>query len=303
MKLRWPRWSELRVGVPIGLPLLVLLVFVVRGCDTADVPLVQPPPGATLAAPSPSSTPADLTGVQLAAVDGTTVPSTVRATGTAHLAGSVNAPQGFLPGATVRVEHLVGGDPPPIDVVTGPDGRWDLPGIAGGRYRVRAFLAPNFAQLEPEVFFLNDGEERTLDLFVDQFSGLSITPAVAPNPPQLNRDTNLVLRVAVRTVDAAGVVRAQPVVNANVLITGANGWNVKGASNAFTNAAGDVGFVLECRSAGASQLQVTVRPTPTEPPQVFPVNVPACEDPRATTSTTAPQSGGPPTSSSAQPPN
>ncbi|MEY2421722.1 MAG: Carboxypeptidase regulatory-like domain [Acidimicrobiaceae bacterium] len=302
-RLRWPTVRELRVAVPLAIPILLLSVFVLRGCSTANVPLVHPPPGVTLPAAAATSTPQDLTGVELAGVNGTTTPVPVAAGGTSHMNGSVAGPQGALPGATVRVEHLVAGNPPPIDVLTGPDGRWDLTNIAGGRYRVRSFLPPSFAQTQPEIFFLTDGEQRTLDLVVESFVGVSLAAAIAPDPPQLNQPLTFVVRVARKTVDPSGVVRSQPVVNAGVALTGTQGWSVRGSSSVFTDANGDAAFTIDCRSTGASQLQVAVRPTPTDPPQAATLAVTACNDPGATT-TTPPSSGsGPPPTASGPPPN
>ena len=305
MTLRWPTLAELRIAVPVALPIVVLSFFVIKGCSTANVPLLHPPPGVTLPAAAPTSAPADLTGVQLAGVDGTTTLVPPSASGNAHLSGSVNGPQGPVPGATVRVEHLVDGNPPPIDVLTGPDGRWDLPNIAGGRYRVRSFLAPSLAQTQPEIFFLNEGEQRTLDLNVESFVGVSMAAAVAPDPPQLNQPVTLVVRVARKTVDADGVVQSQPVVNAGVALTNSQGWSVRGSSSAFTDVNGDAAFTLDCRAAGASQVQVAVRPTPTDPPQGATLAVSPCVDPAATTTTPTSASGssGPPSTASGPPPN
>jgi hypothetical protein len=116
---------------------------------------------------------------------------------------------------------------------------------------------------------------------------------------------NLVVRVARKAVDSGGVVRTQPIVNASVALTGTPGWTVKGSPSGFTNDAGDVTFALECKSAGANQVQVAVRATPTDAPQPASLEVSACIDPSATstTSTSAPTSSGSPsttTSSSSQ---
>jgi hypothetical protein len=301
--LRWPTLRELRVAVPLGIPLLVLFVFVVRGCSTASVPILHPPADASLPAAEATSAPQDLTAVQLAGAKGTTTLVPTRATGTAHLSGAVNGPQGPVPGANVRVEHLVPDHPAPIDVLSGPDGHWDLNGIAGGPYRVRAFMVPSLAQTQPQIFFMDDGEQRTLDLTLDAFNGVSATSAIAPDPPQLNQPANLVIRVSSKTVDPDGVVRAQPVVNATVSLTGTQGWFVRGPSSASTDANGDAVFTLECRSAGASNVQISVRPTPADAPQAVSVDVSACSDPNATTTTAASSGSGPPSSSSGPPPN
>lgn len=302
MRIRPPTLGQLRIAVPVAVPVVVMSVFVLRGCDTANVPLVHPPAGFDVAGTATTQPGNDLTSVQLAGVDGTTVPDAIRATGTAHLNGSVNGPQGPVTGATVRVEHLVRGDPPPIDVLTGPDGRWDLPNIAGGRYRVRAFLAPTFAQIEPEVFFLEDGAAQSFDLTVDSFSGIAITSSIAPDPPSVNQPFSLVVRVARRSVDPDGVARGQPIENATVQLTGTQGFNVKGQPSTVTDVNGDATFSLECKAANASQIQVSVRPTVTEPPQPQTLQFNPCVDQTTTTTaTTTPASSSSSASSSPAP--
>ena len=290
MSIPWRRIRQVVTGVSVLLPVVVLSVFVGRGCKTASVPNVHPPPGVTLPPPSPTSEPQDLTAVQLAAVDGTTTVPAVPDSGTSHLGGSVNGPQGPVPGATVRVEHLVNGHTNPFDVLTDASGRWDLPNIAGGRYRVRAFLAPTLAQAEPNVFFLNEGDQRSVDLSVDAFTGSpEVSVAVAPDPPNVGQPTNVVVRVTRRAVAPDGVIRAAPVAGASVTFNPSDGWAVSGPATAGTNENGDAMFVVECRKPGTNQVNVTVR-VPSVPQPVTAIqDVPACIDPRATsTTTTAP---------------
>src|SRR4051812_50059013 len=256
MKLRWPTPGEWRIGVPGAVPLLVVGVFMVRGCATPDGPNLHPPADFALQPEPTIVAGADLTGVQLPGVDGTTIPDAIRATGTAHLFGTVNGPQGPLPGATVRVEHLVADDPPPVDVVADAAGHWDLPNIAGGRYRVRGFQVPSFAQVKPEIFFLDDGTERSVDLGVDSFTGVSAAGAIAPDPPEFHQPFDLTVRVAVRSVGPDGAVHAQPVFGAQVALTNTPGFNVKSPGSATTDTNGDASFTLECSSEGAAQLDV-----------------------------------------------
>jgi hypothetical protein len=300
---RWLRWRAMSVGVPLAVGFLVLSTFVVRGCHSAEVPLVTPRTDVSVPQAPSTSAPSDLTAVQIPPVNGTTVPVEIRSTGTAHLNGTVNGPQGPVAGATVRVEHLVAKEAPFIDVTSAADGTWDLPNIAGGAYRVRAFAAPSLAQLEPEVFFLNDGQQQSLNLLVDAFNGLTIVPAVAPDPPQVNRSTTVALRLVRRTVDSDGVVGATPIANASVTLTGTPGWSASGPTTATTSVDGDATFTLQCRAVGASQVSVVVRPSATDPAQALTVTLSSCTDPNATT-TSAPSSGGPSTSSaSGSPPN
>jgi hypothetical protein len=303
LKLRRPTGRVLRRVLPIAIPLLVVGVLVVRGSRTGNFPHVKTSAGqaATSSAPPPSTAPADLTAVSLVGVGGTTTTTPIRSTGTAHLSGTVTTAQGPapgpVPGAIVRLEHLAG---PTVttDVVAGPDGHYDAPNIAGGRYRVRAFLAPNFAQTEPPVFFLADGEQRTLDLSMENFDGFTVTSADAPDPPALNQPATLAVRVATRRVDANGIVRVQPVPSAIVDLTGITGWSVSGPPTGVTNANGDVAFTLVCRTAGTTQVQIAVRADTADQPHPATMTTSACVD---TTPTTATSSSTSPPGSSKSP--
>jgi hypothetical protein len=287
-------------AVMVAVPLAVIAVFVVRGADTGTFPHIEAPKNASALPPTtPSTAPIDLTAVSLVGVDGTTTTTPVRSLGTAHVSGFVKGPDGPVPGATVRFEHLAG---PAVrtDVTSGPDGHYDAPNMAGGRYRVRAFLAPSLAQTDPVVFFLTDGELRGLDLTVDSFTPFAVNSAMAPDPPLRDQQATFVVRVGARSVDGDGIVRVQPVANAIVDLTGTQGWSVSTAASAVTDAGGDATFTLVCRNAGTNQVQVQVRPTVNDLPQPATLTTPACVDPAATTTTSSGSSSGSSGSSQSQ---
>lgn len=247
--------------------------------------------------PTVPTTAVDRSGIALAGVSGTTT-STIVEVGTASIAGSVQGPGGLLAGATVRIERLVAGREIRSDVLTGPDGRFLLGGVPGGRYRIRAFLPPTHAQLTPVVKFLEDGGAHTFDLVVESQSGVFVRGAVAPQPPLLDEAVNLVVAVSTRSVSADGVVRSTPVVGSAVELTGLGRWvlrdsaapsttsttsststSVLGPSSttstttrraasatARTDGAGRVRYEMRCEATGppglALRLQVTVTPPP-----------------------------------------
>jgi hypothetical protein len=167
----------------------------------------------------------------LAGVRGETT-STIVETGSARLTGSVQGPGGLIPGATVRIERLVADREVRTDVLTGPDGRFTVEGAPGGRYRVRAFLAPSFIQLEPEVRFLADGEEHAFDLSVEQVGGLVVRADVAPDTPVVDEPVNLVAAVLTRTVGADGILRSTPVTGATVELVGLGRWRLRSPAEA-----------------------------------------------------------------------
>lgn len=171
----------------------------------------------------PTTTAVDRSGIALAGVPGSTTTS-IPDKGTARIGGSVQGPDGLVPGATVRIERLVAGREVRTDVVTGPDGRFLLENVPGGRYRIRAFLAPALAQVEPEVAFLRDAEDHSFDLVVTEHSGLVARASVAPELPLLRRPVNLAAVLARVEVDADGIVRATPVPNVSVELAGLGRW-------------------------------------------------------------------------------
>jgi hypothetical protein len=293
MRLLW--------AIPLAAALGVLGVIIVRGSDSGTFPDVHAPqPVATTTAP-PSTAPADLTGVSIPGVEGTTTTAPVRVLGTAHLTGVVKGPQGPVAGAIVRLEHLVG-DTVTTDVTAGPDGRYDAANIAGGRYRVRAFLPPRYAQTDPQVFFLADGEVRGLDLSVKSFSGLAVASATAPDPPALGNPATFVVRVANRVVDDQGIVRVLRVANATVQLTEADGWSVTSPPTAATNRNGDASFTLVCTIPGASVIQAQIQATADAQPQAASFTTPACVGPPPPPTTAAASSAPPPASGSSPPP-
>jgi hypothetical protein len=217
-----------------------------------------------------------------------------------------------VPGATVRVERLVGGQTVRTDAVTGADGRFEIRNVPGGRYRVRAFAAPALAVAAPEVRFLQDGQEHTFDLVLTDQRGVVARAAVAPDPPYLGEDVNLAVVVATRSVDPDGVVRSTPVPGVRVELDGLGAWVLRSgdtsrgpfqSATAFTDATGQVRYELTCLQPGAPGLSLLVSVTVTPPavegqPPPLPqqqlqrldLDVPDCIDPSATT--TVPESPG-----------
>ncbi|MGH9085316.1 MAG: carboxypeptidase-like regulatory domain-containing protein [Acidimicrobiales bacterium] len=239
----------------------------------------------------------DYSGVMLAGVPGETT-STIVEAGTATLSGSVQGPGGLIPGATVRIERLVADREVRTDVLTGADGRFILGGVPGGRYRVRAFLAPSLIQLEPEVRFLADDEEHTFDLAVEQVGGLVVRADVAPDTPIVDEPVNLVASVMTRTVGADGILRSTPVAGTTVELVGLGRWRLRSPSEddppdddpspstsvtfgtttsttsrqsapspvARTDGRGMVRYELRCQASGDPGLALRIPVTITPPP-------------------------------------
>ena len=257
--------------------------------------------------PSPSTSVVDRSGIALAGVAGETT-TTIVETGSARITGTVSGPSGLVPGATVRVERLVAGREVRTDVLTGADGRFLLDGVPGGRYRVRAFLAPALAQTTPEVRFLADDEEHAFDLVVEDHGGVAVLADAAPAQPLVEGPVNVVVRVLNRTVDADGIVRSVGVGGASVELTGLGRWNVRddrapastpGSPTSTTLASTTTSTTrppstVAARTDGAGQVRFELRcDAPGDPGLVLRVPIrqaaaPSSTDPAAPPTTAAP---------------
>ncbi|HEY4411193.1 MAG TPA: hypothetical protein VGO87_15055 [Acidimicrobiia bacterium] len=254
----------------LGLAALGLAGLGLAACAPGAVSALPPPPS-TAPSRSTTTTP-DLTGIALPGVPGrTTIPGVAMGPGHATLSGTVSGSGGPVGGATVEVQRLVGDASATARVTAGPDGRWSLPNILGGRYRVRAWRVPDQTMATPAILFLGGGENRTLGLGVQSFSGPVVTSAVAPNPPVANQPANLVVEVSNEAVDAQGVGRADPAAGVSAQLSGTGAWQVTSPNPTTTDRGGQVTWHLTCEAGGTQPLGVSVNGA-----APVPIDVPAC---------------------------
>lgn len=244
-----------------------------------------PAPPTTRAIPTTTAVP-DLTGVMLREVPGRTTTTVALTPGKATINGSVAGPEGPVPGAVVRAERLVGESRASVDIATAADGTFVLPTLKGGRWRVRTFRAPDLALVKPEVFFLGEGETKTLNLRVERYTGVGAASALAPDPPVVGEPANLVVQVTLQSVDANGVVRGVPVPGVRAELVGSGDWRVEGQNVQATDGSGRALWRVRCESPGNQPLSVLVGGE-----ESFPLTLPACvAAPPSTTSTSTPDS-------------
>lgn len=252
----------------VGTALLVL-----AACSSDEVSALRPPPPLRPLESTTTTAVPDYAAVQLAGVGGRTKATVALGPGQAELRGTVAGPEGPVPGAVVHVERLVGDASASDDVTAGPDGRWALTGVLGGRYRVRAWRVPDLAMLEAEVFFVEATESRQVNLVVSRFTGTAAASAIAPDPPTVGQPANLAFRVTQRMVDSSGTVRTVPSARLPAQLVGPGQWSIASANPAVTDASGSVQWRVTCLAAGAQPLAVTVGDLS------FPLTLPPCLPP------------------------
>lgn len=94
--------------------------------------------------------------------------------GSATVSGTVTGPAGEpVPLATVQIERRSESGPSVAseEVAADERGRWSLPDVAGGRYRVKAWLGEVQTSAGSEVLFVTEGEQVTVDLGVEPAAG------------------------------------------------------------------------------------------------------------------------------------
>lgn len=200
--------------------------------------------------------------------------------GQATVSGSVIGDNGAISGATVQVERIASGASASTTVLSADDGSWTLPQVFGGRYRVRAWRAPDLAQTTWTAVFLGATETKQVQLRVRTVGGLNVDASIAPNPPILGEDANLVVLVTVKQVDDQGVVRATPQVNFDVDLVSYGGWRIVSANPVATDSRGQASWNVRCRATGHESIAVTIGT------QTIPLNIADCVAPPPETTTT-----------------
>ena len=192
--------------------------------------------------------------------------------GEARIGGTVTGPEGPVPGATVKVERLVDEvAAAETTVESGPDGRWGVESVNGGRYRLRAWRAPDLAQVTATVLFVTVGESPPVDLPMQRFaSDARPAAAVAPDPPVVGQSAIVVVTVASGGVDNEGVVHSQPRQGVPVAFAVSPNVGITTTTLVETDASGNAAFQIVCREPGPIGAMVTVASLQTQ------VGLPPC---------------------------
>ena len=273
---RRPLAAVLLAGGALLLPLLA-------GCSKDE--------GKALPPPKPSETttttePIDLTHVSLEpiAVKGKET-STTRPLGggKAAIFGRVVDTDGNpVAGAFIRATYY--GDPSKPEVIEAlslEDGTYRFEQVLGGRWRVRAWRAPELATLEDNTLFLGYTEQRQLDLKVKAAVDYVVTSNMAPSPPFIGTPVELAVAVMTQSVDDDGAVHRTPVGGAAITLNVTGKWSLAGDATQATEYNGRAAWELTCNEVGSQSITAIVAG------REWPLNIPPCRDPAETSTTTA----------------
>ena len=269
---------------PARLLVAAALVALVAGCGSG-VPDIDLPSAPTTVVGGPTTVVADYSGVQLPVVPGaptTTIPT--MGPGRSRIEGTVNGPEGPVGGAVVRVERFVDDFFTHVDVMSAADGTFVVDRVLGGRFRARAWRAPDLTVDKPVVFFLEDGKTQPINFTISKRDGLLVRSTVAPSPPLEDEPANLAIAVSNRVVDPNGVIRSTPAQGLTVDLVLPSDWFTTSSDPTVTDAGGRAFWQVECTRSGSSGVSVVVGD------RTFELPVPACSVEPPPTTTTRPAS-------------
>lgn len=166
--------------------------------------------------------------------------------GEAVLTGTVTGPEGPVVAAVVRVERHTDRGPVLADVTSDEEGRWRIGPVAGGRYRVRAFVPGLMTTGRSEVRFVADDEVAGFDL---SLWGVDPTPSfefVHGGPLYHGVPGRMALVLGSRSVDQEGRVVTNPVAGSAVMVETTAQARVVSAQPAITDGAGVAWVEIVC---------------------------------------------------------
>jgi hypothetical protein len=259
----------------------VAMVLFAAACSSSDPFDTLPEPEQVDLESTTSTSEPDFTSVPLSPVQGATTTSVVLGPGPMTIVGHVQGPDGVVSGAIVQLERLVGGGSASTRVPTAADGTWNLENVLGGRYRIRAWKAPGLAS-RSEILFIESTGQRAVEITVEPVGGVRVDAAVAPDPPIVDEQVNLKVRVAERTVDSEGLVRDTPIEGVTVALEGTGDWSVSSPNPSTTGGDGSTIFRATCEDEGTQPLFATLSDGSS-----FALTIAPCFDPESTSTTTS----------------
>ncbi|MEM9565900.1 MAG: carboxypeptidase-like regulatory domain-containing protein [Actinomycetota bacterium] len=211
--------------------------------DVATTP-IEPSPYRRPAAPQTLAVPQPVglgVGAEPPEVDEPTLSG-----GEARLLGTVVGPDGPVSGAVVRIERHSDEGVAAMDAITGDDGGWAIAPLAGGRYRVRAWLPGLLTMGRSEVRFVAEDEVATFDFSLWGIDPTPVVELVDGGPLYDGLASPVALVAGWRSVDADGLVVTNPLVGAPITVESTAQVEVLSAQPLLTEASGVALVDLRC---------------------------------------------------------
>jgi hypothetical protein len=166
--------------------------------------------------------------------------------GSTRLQGSVVGPDGPVAGALVHLERHTAGGVGHLDTSTDDEGRWLLQGLAGGRYRIRAWVPDQLTMGRSEVRYVADDEEATFEFSLWAVDPTPRLELVDGGPMYEGLPSTVAVFLGARSVDQEGVVVTNPLPGERITIVTTAQVQVLGQPFGVTDSQGAARFVVRC---------------------------------------------------------
>ncbi len=185
--------------------------------------------------------------------------------GDATFTGIVTGPDGPVAGAIVRLERHTDHGTISLDTTTDEDGGWVVGPLAGGRYRVRAWLPDLMTMGRSEVRFVADDEVASFEFAL---WGVDPAPAfefVDGGPMYDGVPAVVAVVLGWKSIDADGLVVTNPLPGAEVTIETTAQVEVSNRQPIVTNGDGVALVRLRCVPTAVAPLETQSQPPPVQP--------------------------------------
>ncbi|MCX7621461.1 MAG: carboxypeptidase-like regulatory domain-containing protein [Acidimicrobiales bacterium] len=217
--------------------------------------------------------------------------------GEANIKGIVTGPDGSpVGGAIVRLERFAGRQGGFIDIQADDHGLFEVSGVFGGHYRIRAWRKPDLATVEAQTIFLASDGSAEVDVLVEVHDQPKLSAAITVPEWQMGVQTFLVGLYVQEEVDDDGIVQGKPLPDTPLTLLTPPGIRLESPNPAVTGPDGVAIWVIMC-TAPTEQTMTVFGPNGI----AYPYTTPPCKPgaippptstpaPGATTTTTRPQS-------------
>ena len=203
--------------------------------------------------------------------------------GTTTLKGRItDASGGPIGGATVRLDRVTILTEQRLQTSTNDDGYWQVRGMSGGRYRIRAWRQPDLAGAEPGAVFVENGGTANVDLSVSQPSRFDLGLADAPALPRQGEESTFTVRVTSGSVDENGQVAHVPLSGVVIGFPSTDRWVNTSGDEGSTDGDGRASWTAECAELGAESVTVTAEQPRSLDPPTDPAAPPTSDPPEPT---------------------
>ncbi len=253
------------------------LVCLATACSH-DVKSLPPPP-TTISPPEPAQL-QDFSGTQWILASGKATTTTQSVKGTSTINGQVTSNGSPVPGATVVLEHFFGdGSSTSKSTFTANEmGNYSITNVVGGRYRVHAFQPPTLGTATAQVFFLKNGDTKTVNFTLNVYSGTTLNWAIAPNPPIVQQSSALGVVLTQKTVKADGTISSVAIPGAQITLANGSGITLQSPATLTTGSSGTAQWIVKCTVVSKPTVTFTISGAA---PQV--IQLPGCVNQTTTT--------------------